>query len=195
MAEIIELGKRKFRAIENSTVEHDFTVMQLLAKAGLDSAAQQQGESYDDFAVRLLSQIIGSDHAFDLIGAFIIPEGTPDQDWIPQTGIDTARFVQKLIAHEDKLQIRQLVVTLLVGFCQAGLLSFAASQNASTEETAAPRPAAPTAPISSTLGVISSGLSPVPIHPGTWRWLGALLTRLFTRTSTRSEKKRATISS
>jgi hypothetical protein len=138
MAEIIELGKRKFRAIEVSTLEHDFTVMQLLAKAGLDAAAQQEGESYDDFAVRLMSQAIGSGHAFDLIGAFIIPEGTSDLDWNPQTGIDTAGFVRKLTAQEDKLQIRQLVVTLLAGFSQAGLLSFAASTNASPEEPAAP---------------------------------------------------------
>ena len=138
MAESIELGKRKFRAIEVSTLEHDFTVMQLLAKAGLDAAAQQEGESYDDFAVRVMSEAIGSGNAFDLIGAFIIPEGTSDLDWTPRTGIDTAHFVRKLTAQEDKLQIRQLVVTLLAGFSQAGLLSFAASTNASPEEPAAP---------------------------------------------------------
>jgi hypothetical protein len=193
MAEIIELGGRKFRAIINSTVEHDFTVMQLLAKAGLDAAAQQEGESYDDFAVRLMSQVIGSGQAFDLIGAFIVPDAIADPEWVPQTGIDTAAFARKLTAPDDKLQIRQLVVTLLAGFSQAGLLSFAVSRDASTEETAAPRPRT-TSSIDSTLGVISSGLLQAPIPPGTWQWLGALLKRLFTRSWTRSEKKRVTTS-
>jgi hypothetical protein len=189
MAKIIELGRRKFRAIENSTVEHDFTAMQLLAKAGLNTAAQHEGESYDDFAVRLLSQVISSGHACDLIGAFIIPENLTDQEWVPQTGIDTAAFVQKLTAQDDKRQIREIVVNLLAGFSQAGLLSFAVSHDVSNPEPAAPRPLE--TPISSTLGAISSGLSQVPIHPGTFRWLGALLKRLFMRTSTRSARRRA----
>jgi hypothetical protein len=193
MAEIIELGTRKFRAIENSTVEHDFTVMQLLGKAGLDTAAQQKDESYDDFAVRLMSQVIGSGLAFDLIGAFIIPADQADEEWVPQLGVETAGFVRKLTAQEDKLQIRQLVVTLLAGFSQAGLLSFTVSHDASTNEPEAPRPQS--TPISSSLGAISSALSPVPILPGTWQWLGAHLKRLFTRTSTRSEKRRVTTSS
>jgi hypothetical protein len=193
MAEIIELGGRKFRAIINSTVEHDFTVMQLLAQAGLDGAAQQEGESYDDFAVRLVSQVISSGHASDLVGTFIIPEDIADPEWIPLTGVATASFVRKLTAPDDKLQIRQLVVTLLAGFCQAGLFSFAVSHDASTEETATPRPAA-TSSIDSALGVISSGLLQAPIPPGTWHWLAAHLKRLFTRSWTRSEKRRVTTS-
>ena len=34
MAQIIELGGKSYRAIEVSTVEHDFTVMQLLVEPG-----------------------------------------------------------------------------------------------------------------------------------------------------------------
>ena len=192
MAEIIELGTRKFRAITNSTVEHDFTVMQVLAKAGLDTVAQQEGESFDDFAVRLLSTVISSGYAFDLIGAFIVPEETAELDWTPQLSIDTARFVRKLTDPEDKLKIRQLVVILLAGFSQAGLLSFAASRSASTEETAAPRPVETMQSTSGVPGEISSEFSQAPIQPGTWRWLGALLKKLYTRIVTPSAKRRAT---
>ena len=191
MAEIIELGKRKFRTIENSTVEHDFTAIQLLGKAGLDAAAKREDESYDDFAVRLMSQIISSGHAFDLVSAFIIPEELADHDWTPKIGVDTAAFIRKLSAQEDKVQIRQLVVTLLAGFSQAGMLSFAASTDASP--AAAPRPAVEATTSTGSLpGAISSERSPGQIQPLTWAWLAALSRRLFTRTRTPSAATRGT---
>ena len=104
------------RALSNAVEFRDAYTGKLAQREGHPSNVAdavirfQQVAGNDDFAVRLMSQAIGSGHACDLIGAFIIPESTSDLDWNPQTGIDTARFVRKLTAPEDKLQIRQLVV-------------------------------------------------------------------------------------
>lgn len=199
---IIELGGRQFRAIENSTVEHDFTVMQLLSEAGLNVASQREGESYEDFAMRLLSQVIRSGQAFELIGTFIMEADCPDEDWTPESGRQIAKFISKLTAQDDKLQIRQLSITLLAGFAEAGLFSFTSSSAVSTDEPAAPRPEAPQqqppSMNNSTTrlppGASSSARSPAPIRPGTVPWLAALWRRLFGRTATRSAATRATIS-
>lgn len=189
MAQIIELGGRKFHSIEQSTIEHDLTVMRMLAEVGLDKAAQREGESYDDFAVRLLSQVIASNKAFDLIGGFIMEADCQDADWTPESGKAVAKFVSKLTSQDDKLQIRQLVVSLLVGFSQAGLLSFAASPTSSTEEeeTAAARPATTL----STPGAISSVNSAGSIQPGMWRSAGALWRKAFGVIRSSSAAKRA----
>jgi hypothetical protein len=185
---IIELGGRKFRAIENSTIEHDLTVMQLLGEVGLDSATQQEGESYDDFAVRVLSLVIASGKAFELIGTFLIKAEEADEDWTPESGRNIGRFVSKLCAQEDKLQIRQLVVTLLVGFSQAGLLSYAVSPASSTEDTVAARPIARTG---SRPGASSSARSEASIQPGMWRSAAALWRKVFPRTGSSSGDKHA----
>jgi hypothetical protein len=196
MAEIIELGGRKFRAIENSTIEHDLTAMRMLAEAGLDKVAQRAGESYDDFAVRVLSQVISSGKAFDLIGTFIIDAEKPDSEWTPESAQKIARGISKLTSPSDKLQVRNLVVTLLVGFSQAGLLSFATSRTSSTEEAVAARPEENPKPwIDLPPGVSLSAVSETSIQPGIWRSAGAHLRKVFSHIRNTSKKEQGTSTS
>jgi len=192
MAEIIELGTRKFRAIEASTVEHDFTIIQLLAESGLDKVSKGAEESPSDYSMRILRSVMVSGKAFELLGAFLIPVGTPDLEWTPELGIATRQFVSKLTDPADKVTVRDAVAQMLFIFSMAGLFSWTDSPESSSEEAATPRPATQISETRSARGAISSGPSPAWIRPGTWRWLAALLRRLSTRTRKVSSATRAT---
>jgi len=191
MAEIIELGGKGFRAIENRTVELDFTIMQLLVQCGLDKVSQAEGEGAEDFAMRIFSSVMASGKSFDLLGAFLIPAEIPDLDWTPDLGLTTRQFIAKIADPADKLLVRNALVTMLLSFSMAGLFSWADSRKSSSAETAADRPSkaseTPSAP-----GAASSAHSPVTIRPGTWRWLGAHFLKLFWRTRSGSSKTPAT---
>jgi hypothetical protein len=191
MAQIIELGGKSYRAIEVSTVEHDFTVMQLLVETGLDKVSKAEGESADDFAIRVLRTVMASGKSFDLLGAFLIPADIPDLDWTPELGVVTRQFVSKIADPAEKLLVRNALVTMLLSFSEAGLFSWTDSRESSSEEEVAARLQTTTEKLSGP-GANSSEPSPV-IRPGTWRWLGAHCKRLFWRTRTGSVKAPATI--
>jgi hypothetical protein len=192
MAQIIELGGKSYRAIEVSTVEHDFTVMQLLVECGLDKVSKTDEESADDFAIRILRMVMASGKSFNLLGAFLIPAETPDLEWTPELGLTTRQFVSKIADPAEKLLVRNALVTMLLSFSEAGLFSWTDSRESSSEEEAAVRLQTTTSEKPSGPGANSSAPSPV-IRPGTWRWLGAHCKRLFWRTRTGSVKAPATI--
>jgi hypothetical protein len=191
MAEIIELGGKSFRAIDVSTVEHDFSIMQLLVECKLDKVSKAKGEGAEDFAMRILSSVMASGKAFDLLGAFLIPAEIPDLDWTPDLGLTTRQFLAKIADPADKLHVRNAIVTMLLSFSMAGLFSWADSRESSSEEAVADRPS-PASETTSIPGASSSAPSRATIRPGTLRWLGAHFQRLFWLTRSGSSKRQST---
>jgi hypothetical protein len=59
-AEILVIGGRRWKPLTKSTIEHDFTTMRHIREAGLNDLRKGAEESYEDYAVRLLHEIIGS---------------------------------------------------------------------------------------------------------------------------------------
>lgn len=117
----ITLGGRKFRPIRNSTVEHDFWLLDHVTEAGLDTLTMKGAETADQFAARLLREIIQSGKAFLLMGGLLIPDGIKAEDWTPEIALETAAFIEKLTDPADKALIQQSVVTMLIGFFTTGL--------------------------------------------------------------------------
>jgi hypothetical protein len=115
------VGGREFRALQTSTLEHDFWTMRHLREAGLDQLRRNPDETAEDFAVRLLHEIIASGKAFLLVGAFLIPANMQDADWTPEVGASSAAFFGSLTGTRDKQIIQAIVVTLLTSFFQLGL--------------------------------------------------------------------------
>jgi hypothetical protein len=116
----IPLGSRKFRAIQESTVEHDLAIRALLREAGL-VLAKREGESDDDFVVRMIGQMAASRKDADFAAAFLVPDELEDGDWNPEVAAMTLEFINKLTAQADKLVLRSLTTQLLSGFINAGL--------------------------------------------------------------------------
>ena len=128
----LEIGGQKWRAVKRSTIEHDFWMMKHIHEAGLDAVRLRPGEKPDEFAVRLLHEIISSGKAFILLGGMLLPETIPDEHWTPERAEQTAAFLRGLSADEDKAAIKSSVIWLLTGFLETGLRSYVDSATAST---------------------------------------------------------------
>jgi hypothetical protein len=122
----ITLGGRKFRAIQESTVEHDIEVRALMHEAGFDVLAKRKDETADDFVVRMLGQMSASRKDADFAAALLVPDDLDDVEWNPEVAAMTAAFIKKLTAQVDKLVLRSLTIELLGGFISAGLLAASA---------------------------------------------------------------------
>lgn len=134
MSERIELGGRIFTPVKNSTIEHDFWLMGHIRAAGLDQVRVEEGENPDEFVMRLLREAINSGRVFLLLGGLMIQEGTPPDKWTPVLAKETAEFLKKLTAPEDKARIQQQVVSMLIGFFETGLASLRTSRRFSGKE-------------------------------------------------------------
>lgn len=127
--EKIELGGRAYVPVKNSTIEHDFYLMGQIRAAGLDEVHVRPEESPEDFALRLLRDVINSGRVFLLLGGLLIPEGTASEDWTPELAEETARALKKLTAPDDKEKIREQVLSLLIGFFETGLACLTTSRS------------------------------------------------------------------
>ena len=129
--EKITIGERTFVPVKNSTIEHDFWLMAHIRGAGLDRIAIEEGEPPDDFAVRLLGEVISSGRIFPILGGLFLPEKIASIDWTPEVAEETVAFLKKVSDTEDKAQIQRQVISLLISFFQSGLVSLTISRKSS----------------------------------------------------------------
>ena len=129
--ERIRIAGRTFVPATNSTIEHDFHLMGHIRAAGLDRIAIEEGEAPEDFAVRLLGEVIHSGRIFPILGGLFLPEKISSVDWTPEVAEETAAFLRKVSDREDKAQIQRQVVSLLISFFQSGLASLSISRRSS----------------------------------------------------------------
>ncbi len=117
---IVTIGGRQWRSLVRLTIEHDFWVLNQTEEAGI-SLYTKKGEDPGQFAARLLREVIASGKAFLLVGAFLIPDELEDQAWSPALAQQTADFMRKLEGEEDKAILQNAIISLLLGFFEAGL--------------------------------------------------------------------------
>ena len=137
--EKITIGGRTFVPVKNSTIEHDFYLMSHIRGAGLDRIALGEDEAPDDFAVRLLGEVISSGRVFKVLGGLFLPEKISSLDWTPEMAEETAAFLKRISEPRDKLEVQKQVISLLIDFFQSGLASLRISRKSSgTDPEAAP---------------------------------------------------------
>jgi hypothetical protein len=130
---------RKFRALEVSTLEHDIFFMNQVRAAGLDKFAVPEGEQPEQTTVRILHEVLASGKVFVILGALLIPADIADLDWTPELGAQTADFMRKLIAPDDKQQIQPLIISLVRHFFQSGAV-YSTNSRSSLSRTASAAP-------------------------------------------------------
>lgn len=116
------LGGRAFARAEDTTVEQDLWIMGTLRRVGLDQLSLEVGETADDFAHRLLSDLAASGKALPLLGALIVPADGPET-WSEELAASTAAFLATLKAPDDKARVNTLIVSMLLGFFLSGIVS------------------------------------------------------------------------
>lgn len=141
MSERHVLGGRAFLAIGESTIEQDLHFLALVKKAKIDQVVMRPGESAESYARRLLEATVESGTILDLLGCLLVPEDAAPRDrdpgevWTLEMGEETARFLGRLRAPEDKATLRGLVLSLLVSFFEHGIVSLWRLPTSSREGT------------------------------------------------------------
>ncbi len=116
-----KIGGFEWRAVKRSTIEHQFFTMKVLLEAGLGNPRKAPTETPEDFATRLLNQLILSGQAFLLLGCLLIPEHKKDADWSPEMANETATLIKALSDDEDITAVKQALIGALISFFKAGL--------------------------------------------------------------------------
>jgi len=132
---IIKLGGRSFvQMTKDSTVQHDLWLMQRSTEAGLAGAQIWSGETPEAFAQRLLEMAIKSGVALELLGGLLVPEGTLPEQWTPEMAAETTLHLGRISVAEEKQAIYRLILTLLIDFFAAGLISSVRSRSSSADQ-------------------------------------------------------------
>lgn len=119
--ELLKIGGLQWRAVQNSTLEHDFHTVRIARSIGVDADGMLPGESAEDFASRLLFMVIDSGKIFELLGCLMLPNSIPDSEWTPEQAEKTAQFMRALRDPGDKDAVQSFIVSLLIGFFSEGL--------------------------------------------------------------------------
>lgn len=137
---LIRLGGREFQPVVDGTIEHDYWLMGLIRRAGIDRCVIEDGESPDEFAIRLMRELVNSGHAFSILSGVMMPADREVCDWTPAMAADTEAFLKRLTAPEDKQTLNACTASLLAGFFVNGLATLRTSPKYSSaaEEAASP---------------------------------------------------------
>jgi hypothetical protein len=123
--EIIELGGRRWRIIETSTLEHIIWMDLQTIESGLGRTLQQPipASEAEAHAGAVWEAISRSQKAFAILGGTLVPEAIPDSDWTPELAEKTGGFMKKLTAPEDHARIRTVLISVVLGFFVAAQAS------------------------------------------------------------------------
>ncbi|MCI0356708.1 MAG: hypothetical protein L0099_16985, partial [Acidobacteria bacterium] len=116
-----EIGSRKWRAVERSTLRHDNYMIRHILEGGLDRLRHNDGESLEDFAIRMLHAVLASGKMFDLLGGLLLAENVPDEKWTEAQAGETAEFLGNVIEEHDKTAVQEALMPLLLAFFAAGM--------------------------------------------------------------------------
>lgn len=131
LPEFITISGIKFRSVMQSTMEHDMWMMAKLRKAGLDELAVKPDETVNDYAVRLLHEVIASGEAMLLLGGLLIPNTQGDLEWTPQLAEKSAEILRAVSDPVEKSVIHSAIISMLSGFFVLGIGSYDRTNGAS----------------------------------------------------------------
>ena len=146
---MVRLGGRDFEVVAKSTIEWDVTLLMLLQGCGLADVTMHAGEDAEGLAFRVFRTLMSSGAVFEILACVLVPSGTDPYAWTPELMRETAAFIRKLHADEDKAAIRSQIVSLVAGFFEQGLLSISTSPSSSIRSELTESSPPPTSPATS----------------------------------------------
>ena len=119
--------------VERSTLANDFYIMKQLRATGIADCTPREGESANDYALRLLYSVVENGAPFELLGGLLLPEGIPDEKWSPDQAEITAAMLGRLTDEESKAEVQRVLIALLTDFFREGLRYLKPSPDVSTQ--------------------------------------------------------------
>jgi hypothetical protein len=139
------LRGRLFDPIGDSTIEHEVYLHSALKRAGLFPLPEKKaGETHEEYALRLLNELLACGDLFPLLGGLLIPTGTASEQWTPELAAETAAHLKTVTDPGEKRTVRNLIVSLMLDFFSDGIASSLISpiSSATSPEIRADDPAA-----------------------------------------------------
>ena len=135
-------GGRRFTSVPPAelSVGQELRYMQLYAKSGLGDLTLQEGEDPRAFALRIVDELTAAGIVLEMLGSLLLPEDKEPKDWTPEMGKATAAFLSSLTGEENRAAVRAHVLTLVLDFFEAGLISFWSSRRSSAGTATQPLP-------------------------------------------------------
>ena len=128
----MKLGGREFNVIASGTIEWDVTLLNLLQGCGLADVVLHVGETPEMLALRVYRTLMSSGAVFEILGCVLTPAESDPLDWTPETMRETAAFIKRLNAKQDKDEIKSQINSLVASFFRQGLLSIRIFPSSST---------------------------------------------------------------
>jgi hypothetical protein len=150
MDTVYSFANRKFRTILRRTIENDFTCMNLIRGARLDTLVVAENESPEDFAARLFSAAIADGQVFNLLGCLLIPVELEDGDWTLKVMRATGDHLRTVVDDVEKRQIQAGIISMVTGFFRSGLASLQTSRTSSSPSGVEAQPNSATGATSTT---------------------------------------------
>jgi hypothetical protein len=131
MQNVIVIDGQRYRPITLTTLAHDFYLMKQVRATGILDCTPMQGESAEEFALRLLYAVVEHGAPFELLGALLLPEGIPDEKWSIDQAESTAAVLRQISDPEDKAAVQRILIAVITDFFREGLRSSILSPTAS----------------------------------------------------------------
>lgn len=135
MSAIVELGGKRFKRVEGSTVKHDFWLMAKVREAGVDKVQilSKKPEHIEQVIDTMIDRVIVDGHALTLLSGLLIPADLDPRQWTPEVSAETEEHLGQLTDVQDKTKIKPLIASMLSGFFMTGLASLQISPSSSSE--------------------------------------------------------------
>lgn len=127
----VSIGDRTFVPIQEGTLRQDLRYMELVSQLGLQSLYKRPEETAEEYAMRLLGEIVAAGTVLEILGTLLVPAGTDPEKWTPQMAKETAAYFGSLTKPEDKAAVHAQVLTLLLDFFERGMVSLKTSRKSS----------------------------------------------------------------
>ena len=129
--QVVTIGGRSFMAVQEGTLRHDLHYMELVSKMGLQSLQMRTEEAPEEYAVRLLGELVRAGAVLEMLGTLLLPVGKRPDEWTPAMAAETADFFAGLTNPADKAAVQGQVITLLLDFFERGMVGLWTSRKSS----------------------------------------------------------------
>lgn len=126
----LKIGGKLFTVanMERRTVLHDLYLQRVLRRSGLDRAIPEPGEDPEAYSLRLYGELLASGAVCELLGGYLLPLGTTEDQWSAELAAATAAHLGACNTEEDRRQVHQLAAEAVLGFFRRELRSLAISR-------------------------------------------------------------------
>lgn len=133
MSSTITIAGREYRPVVETTIEHDVWIGKRMRMAGIDRMEKSAVESVEEFALRVVLNLMESGEFLELLGGWLVPADVDPDSWTPALALQTASTFRRVKSPEDKQELIRVTGEMLALFLEAGIAFVRTSPKSSAD--------------------------------------------------------------